>query len=191
MSARSLPTCSASVFRTWNLTPRRRAAASPRRLATVLAPHLALLQDQPSVLRDTFERILPELPCTPPLGFAILAELQTLQLSVADPRVPLQALLKNLGEDELDQFAGSTLPREWFVWAVCHALMRSESKEAAARYLHEDEELVRVFWLQFKLLKDPNQRQAILAALVATVGDRGAAFLDRMLASGCTLRPTC
>jgi len=150
----------------------------------------SLLEATPALLRDAFERVLPEPPNPPALCFAILAEMQALQVSAADPRVSLHPLLKQLGGDALDDFARSTLPREWFVWVVCYALLRPETRQDAARNVHDgDDDLVRVFWQQFKLLKDEGQRRAILSALVATVGDRGPAFLGRLLASGCGLRP--
>jgi hypothetical protein len=150
----------------------------------------SVLQGSPARLRESFERILPEPPYPPALCFAMLIELQPLQLSPADPRVPLLALLRNFGGESLDQFARSLLPREWFVWAVCYALLRPDSRDDAARHIHEgDDELVRLFWQQFRLLKDESQRRAILAALVATAGGRGPAFLGRLLAGGCGLRP--
>ncbi len=148
-----------------------------------------LLQATPAQLRDAFERVLPEPPLPPALCFAVLAEMQALRVSAVDPRVSLQPLLRQLGGKALDDFANSPLPREWFVWAVCYALVRPETRADAARYVHDgDDDLVRVFWQQFKLLKDESQRRAILSALLETVGARGPAFLGRLLASGCTLR---
>jgi hypothetical protein len=150
----------------------------------------SVLQGNPAEAREALERILPEPPYPPALCFSVLTELQPLRLSAADPRVPLHALLKTFGVRDLAQFAQSSLPREWFVWALCYALLRQDTRDEAARHLHEgDDELVRAFWQQFRLLKDPAQRRAILAALVATVGDRAPVFLGRLLASGCTLRP--
>jgi hypothetical protein len=149
----------------------------------------SVLQGSPADLRETCERILPEPPFPAALCFSVLAELQPLQLSAADPRVPLHALLKNFDEPELDQFAGSTLPREWFVWALCYALLRPETRDAAARHLHDgDDDLARVFWQQFRLLRDEGQRRAVLSVLVATAGDRGPVLLGRLLASSCDLR---
>jgi hypothetical protein len=150
----------------------------------------SVLQGSPGQLRETFERLLPEPPLPSALCFAILAELQPLGLSPADPRVPLHALLKNFGEPELEQFARSDLPREWFVWALCYALLRPDVRDAAARHLHDGgDDLALVFWQQLKLLRDEGQRRSILSALVATAGDRGPAFLGRLLAGGCGLRP--
>src|SRR5262249_23154342 len=144
----------------------------------------------PARAREALERILPEPPYPPALCFSVLTELQPLRLSAADPRVPLHALLKTFGARDLAQFAQSSLPREWFVWALCYALLRQDTRDEAARHLHEgDDELVRSFWQQFRLLKDPAQRRAILAALIATVGERAPVFLGRLLAGGCTLRP--
>ncbi|HKI34530.1 MAG TPA: magnesium transporter [Gemmataceae bacterium] len=149
-----------------------------------------LLQGTPARLRETFERVLPEPPLPPALCFSILTELQTLQLTPGDPRVPLHLLLKNFDGEELDEFARSPLPREWFVWALCYALLRPEARAAAARHVHEgSDELVRAFWQQFRLLKEQAQRRAILTPLVATVGDRGPTFLGRLLSSSSGLRP--
>jgi hypothetical protein len=148
----------------------------------------AALQDFPARLRETCERILPEPPYPPALCFAVLEELKDLRLSAADPRVPLHALLKGFGAEELDQFARSALPREWFVWAVCYALLRPEARDDAARHLHDGgDELARVFWQQFRLLKDEGQRRAILTTLVVTAGDRAPAFLHSLLACGCAV----
>jgi hypothetical protein len=150
----------------------------------------SVLQAHPVEVREALERILPEPPYLPQLCFSVLTELQTLRLSAADPRVPLHALLKTFGTQELAQFAQSSLPREWFVWALCYALLRPDTRDEAARYLHEgDEDLVRVFWQQFRLLRDAAQRRAILIGLVTTAGDRGPLFLGRLLACGSGLRP--
>ena len=92
----------------------------------------SLLQATPALLRETLECILPEPPLSAELRFAILAELQPLGVSSADPRVPLHTLLKNLDEEELDRFARSNLPREWFIWAICYAVLRPETRGAAA-----------------------------------------------------------
>jgi hypothetical protein len=150
----------------------------------------SVLQGSPGELRETFERLLPEPPLPPALCFSVLAELQPLRLSAADPRVPVHALLKNFGAPELELFARSDLPREWFVWALCYALLRPDTRDAAAGHLHDGgDDLARVFWQQFKLLRDEGQRRAVLAALVATAGDRGPAFVSRLLAGGCGLHP--
>jgi hypothetical protein len=150
----------------------------------------SVLQRTPGELRDTLERILPEPPLPATLCFALLSELQSLGVTVTDARVPLHGLLKNFGEQELDDFARGSLPREWFVWALCYSLVRTETRDAAARHLHEGgDDLVRVFWQQFKLLKDESQRRTILSALVRTAGDGGAVLLAGLLASGCALRP--
>jgi hypothetical protein len=148
-----------------------------------------LLQGTTARLRETFERILPEAPLPAALCFSLLREIQTLQVNPADARLPVHLLLKNFNEDELDEFARSSLPREWFVWALYYALLRPEPRETAARHVHDgDDELVRAFWQQFRLLKDQAQRQAILAPLVAAAGDRAPVFLGRLLGSGCALR---
>jgi hypothetical protein len=150
----------------------------------------SVLQQTPGELRDALERILPEPPLPTALCFALLSELQSLDVTVTDARASLHALLKNLGEQELDQFARSNLPREWFVWALCYALVRAQTRDAAARHLYEGGgDLVRVFWQQFKLLKDESQRRTILSALVATAGDGAPVFLAGLLASGCGLKP--
>jgi hypothetical protein len=150
----------------------------------------AVLHDRPGELRDAFERLLPEPPLAGALCFALLAELQPLSVSATDPRLPLHTLLKGFGEQELDQFARSTLPREWFVWALCYALLRRETRDAAARQLHEGgAELARVFWQQFRLLRDEAQRRAILSALVRTAGEARPVLLAGLLATGCGLPP--
>ncbi len=150
----------------------------------------SVLQQTPGELRDTLERVLPESPLPAALCFSLLSELQPLGVTVTDARVPLHALLKNFGEQELDQFARSNLPREWFVLALCYALVRTETRAAAARHFHEaGGELVRVFWQQFKLLKDESQRRTILTALVRTASDGAPVFLAGLLASGCALKP--
>jgi hypothetical protein len=150
----------------------------------------SVLQQTPGELRDVLERMLPEPPLPTALCFALLSELQSLGVTATDARVSLHALLKNLGEQELDRFARSNLPREWFVWALCYALVRAQTRDAAARHLHEGGgDLVRVFWQQFKLLRDESQRRTILSALVATAGDGALVFLAGLLASSYALKP--
>jgi magnesium transporter len=150
----------------------------------------SVLKDDPARLREALERVLPEPPYSPALCLAVLAELQSQQPPAAETRVPPHALLKNFGATDLEQFAHASLPREWFVWALCYAVLRPETRDSAARFLHEgDDGLVHLFWQQFRLLRDDAQRRAILSALVATAGVRGPSFLGRLLASGCPLRP--
>ncbi len=150
----------------------------------------AALKDDPTHLREALERILPEPPYSAALAFAVLAELQAQRLGTGETRVPLLGLLRNFNGSDLEQFARSELPREWFVWALCYALVRPDTRDAAARHVHDGgDELVRLFWQQFRMIKDAGQRKAILAGLVATAGDRAQDFLGRLLASGCPLPP--
>jgi hypothetical protein len=148
-----------------------------------------LLEGDPRRLRETFQRLLSDPPYPPALRFPFLQELKNLQLSPLDQRLPLHGLLRGGTVEDLEQFARSGLPREWFVWALCYALVKPETREAAARHLHDgDDALVRAFWDQFKLLKDETQRRAILAPLFPP-GPSGADFLSRLLKNRCGLRP--
>jgi len=149
----------------------------------------AILGGQPARLRDTFQRIVPEPPYAAELRFPLLRELRCLQLSPIDQRLPLNALLRDCSTDELDQFALSDLPREWFVLALCHALARTATRAYAVRRLHEgDDALIRSFWEQFKLLVDETQRRVILARLFRPDDPQSEVFLGRLLNSGCSVR---
>lgn len=142
----------------------------------------ALLKDDSARLRETLQRILPEPPYAPGLRLALLAELDHWELSPVDPRVPEHALLKNCTAEELDQLVQSRLPLEWIVLALLYALARAESRAAAVRYVHAgDDQLLGVFWEQFRLLTDESQRRTILTALFPTDKPEGIRFLERFL----------
>jgi hypothetical protein len=148
-----------------------------------------VLEGDPPRLRETFQRLLSDPAYPPALRFPFLQEVKKLQLSPLDQRLPLHGLLRGCTAEDLAQFARSDLPREWFVWALCYALVKPETREAAARHLHDgDDALVRAFWEQFKLLKDESQRRAILAPLFPA-GPAGADFLSRLLRGRHSLRP--
>jgi hypothetical protein len=142
----------------------------------------AILKDDAPQLRDAVQRLLPEPPYAPGLRLALLSELHRCQLSPVDPRLPWHALLKQCTAEDLDQLAQSHLPREWFVLALMHALGRTESRPAAVRHLHDgNDELLGLFWEQFRSLKEESQRRTILAALFPADKPEGFRLLERLL----------
>jgi hypothetical protein len=101
----------------------------------------------------------------------------------------LPPLLCGCGVEELSQFARSELPRNWLAHALCHGILRPETRELAVRCLHEgDEVLIRAFWEHFDHLVDEEQRRAILAPLFPSGDVAGVQFFSRLLRSGCALR---
>jgi hypothetical protein len=150
----------------------------------------SVLKEDPVRLRDALQRVLPEPPYPAALRFALLQELHHLQLSPLDQRLPFHGLLRGCTAEELDELSRSDLPREWFVWALCYALLKQEPRAGAVRHLHGgNDALVRTFWEQLRLLKDEDQRRAVLAPLFPTAGPEGAAFLGRLLQHRSVLRP--
>jgi hypothetical protein len=90
-------------------------------------------------------------------------------------------LLKNCSVTDLDLLAASKLDREWYVWALCHALVEPGTAAEAARRLHEaDDALIQIFWEQFLFLANEGQRRAILGPLFPAT-DEGARLLVRSL----------
>lgn len=145
----------------------------------------AVLEDDPSRLGEAFLRVLPEPPFPGDLRLALLRQLHELPLAHNDVRLPLHALLKDCAVADLDQLAASDLPPEWYVWALCYAVLRPETRPEAVRRLHEGpDDLVRTFWDQFRLVKDEAQRRAILAPLFPPGDPASAAFLSRLLHLG-------
>ena len=87
------------------------------------------LKGDPARLRDTLQRFLPPPPDSPAVRFSILTELQELQPLPILQQLPLHLLLRQCSADELERFARSNLPREWYVWAaVLSSLMRKFSE---------------------------------------------------------------
>lgn len=147
----------------------------------------AILKEDSSRLRDILQRVLPEPPYAAGLRLELLREMHRAQLSPLDPRQPWHALLKNCSPDELDQFAAAMLPPEWFSRALIYVLLKPDARATAVRHLQAaDDELLAVFWEQFKLLKDENQRRTILMPLFPADRPEGVEFFERLL----ELRPT-
>jgi hypothetical protein len=148
-----------------------------------------ILKGDPSKLRDTLQRILPPPPYTPEQRFAILPELRGLELFPLQQQLPLHGLLRQCTVEDLERFARSELPRPWYVWALCYAVLRAETQaHAAGRLQGGDDELLRVFWEQFKLLKDEGQRRAILTPLLTTGRGKSVLFFGRSLRVMVSLR---
>jgi hypothetical protein len=142
----------------------------------------SLLKDDSARLRETLQRILPEPPYPPPLRLALLRELHRCQLSPLDQRAPWHALLRLCSSDDLEHIANSDLPRDWFIWCLVYALMKSDARSEAVGYLHAGgEDLLRDFWEQFKLFREEGQRRAILTPLFPPGEQKGFRFLERML----------
>ncbi len=149
----------------------------------------SVLREEPGRLREVFTRLLPEPPFPSELRFGLLAELRDLPLSTFDQRMMLPPLLCGCTVEELGQFADSELPRNWLAHALCHGILRPETREFAVRCLHEgDEALIQAFWAHFDHLVDEEQRRAILAPLFPTGDAVGVQFFSRLLRSGCTLQ---
>ncbi len=126
----------------------------------------AILKDDPARLRETLQRILPEPPYPPGLRLDLMVELNRCQLSPLDQRAPWHTVLKHCSSEDLEHFTRFDLPREWFVWALIYAMARPEPRAQAVRLLHAgDDDLVRSFWEQFRMLKDEGPRRTILGLL--------------------------
>ncbi len=133
-------------------------------------------------LRETLQRLLPPPPYPPALRFGILRELHQLQLFPVNQPLPLQSLLRHCTVEELRQFALPELPRQWFVWALCYAIVKPETQEESVRLLHSsDDPMLQTFWEQFKLLKEESQRRPILAPLLAGKDGKAVLFFSRSL----------
>jgi hypothetical protein len=150
----------------------------------------SLLMDDPGRLRATVQRILPEPPYTAALRFALLRELHSLQLSPVDQRPTGHGLLRSCSAAELDQFAQSDLPREWFVWALCYAIANRETRAEAVRHLHGgSDELLASFCAQLRLLRDEDRRRAILAPVFPPSDPQRLPFFGRLLKQRGALPP--
>jgi len=115
--------------------------------------------------------------------------LQHLPLSPADQRVLLPSLLGGCSVEELERFAGADLPRTWFAHALCHGVLRPETRAHAITCLHEgDDVLILALWEHFEHLADEEQRRAILAALFPPDDAQGPRFLSRFLRTCSTMR---
>jgi hypothetical protein len=148
-------------------------------------PHWRLLRlvfkDDIRRLRETLLRVLPAPPFPADFRIGLLEELSSLQMPKAQGPARFQALLTSCSSDDLDLLARSKLDREWFVWALCHALVEENTASEAARHLHAaDDALIRTFWEQFLLLANEGQRRAILGPLFPPT-EAGARFLIRSL----------
>jgi hypothetical protein len=133
-------------------------------------------------LRDTLQRLLPPPPYPAGLRFALLREIHQLELFPTNQPLPLGSLLRQCAAEELRQFAPSDLPRAWFVWALCHAIVKPETQDEAVRLLHAgDDSLLTTFWEQFKLIKEESQRRPILAPLLAGSDGKAVLFFSRSL----------
>lgn len=149
----------------------------------------SVLADEPARLNETIQRLLPRPPYTPELRSALLLELERSGLSPVDPRAPWHVLLKNCTAEEVDRLGQSGLALECYAALLLYAFARGESRAAAAKQLHEGkDELLALFWEQFRLLKDENQRRIILAELFPPTEAEGVRFLIRFLTQRTRLR---
>jgi hypothetical protein len=155
-------------------------------------PHTALLwsvlKHDPTAMAQTFQRLLPEPPYAPARRFALLQELHALGLEQAELQLPLHPLVRDCSLEELEELARAEFPREWYVWAVCYALVRQETRSTAVKHLHGcDDRIFQTFWDQFQHLTDEGQRRAILAPLFDPALPTRVAFFSRMLKHHCYL----
>lgn len=155
-------------------------------------PHTALLwsvlKHDPTAMAQTFQRLLPEPPYDPQWRFALLLELHGLAISSAEVHLPLHSLMRDCSAEELEELARSDFPREWYVWALCYALVRPETRATAVRHLHGcDDGIFRTFWDQFQHLTDEGERRAILGPLIDPALSTRVAFFSRMLKYRCHL----
>jgi hypothetical protein len=136
----------------------------------------------PMRIKESLERVLPPGPHAPELRFGLLGELLELKSLALGQQLPMHALLKQCSPAELERFARSDLPREWYVWALCYGLVKGENQAAALQALHgADDGLLRVFWEQFKLLKEEAPRRAILGPLFGARDGNAVLFFSRSL----------
>jgi hypothetical protein len=149
----------------------------------------SILEEDLARLGAALQRAVPEPPYAPALRLELLRELHRAKLSPIDSRVGLQRVLKLCNGEELESISSSGLLHEWYAWALCFALARTETKaEAARRLLAAPDEVVRAFGEQVKLLKDEAQRRALLVPLFPANDPQAAAFLSRLLKNRCGLR---
>src|SRR5262249_40889598 len=147
-----------------------------------------ILHDDAHRLWETFHRLLPEPPYPPEIRVALLQELHRLQMARRPRRLHSHRLLKRCSSADLEQLAGSTLDRRWFIRALCYALLEPDTQQEAVRYLHRgDDALLRIFWEQFQLVKKESLRRQILAPLFP-LSEEGTRFLSRSLKNACKLR---
>src|SRR5262249_19319840 len=149
----------------------------------------AVLQYEPARFRETIQRLLPDPPYHPEMRFGVLEELQQLPLSPSDQRALLPTLLSGCSVEELNRFAESELPRTWFAHALCHGVLRPETREYSVDQLHNaDDAFLHALWEHFQHLTDEDQRRAILMWLFPADDPGAVRFLSRLLRSGRSLR---
>jgi|GEM_PF-6044582 len=154
-------------------------------------PHWRLLQftvhEDASRLWEAFHRSLPEPPYAPDLRVALLQELHRLQLTRHPRKLHFHRLLKHCDNADLVRLAESSLDRRWLIRALCYALLEAETTQEAVRQLHGgDDELVRIFWEQLRLIAKEALRRQILAPLFSA-SETGRQFLSRSLKAGFSL----
>jgi hypothetical protein len=149
----------------------------------------SVLRHESGRISDVVQRVIPEPPFHTETRFGLLDALQHLPLSPADQRVLLPALLGGCDVEELRRFADTDLPRTWFAHALCHGVLRSETREHCVSVLHKgDDTLICALWEHFEHLVDEEQRRAILVPLFPPDEPQGPRFLSRFLRTGCTMR---
>src|SRR5262249_12914240 len=149
----------------------------------------AVLRHEPGRLSDAVQHVVPDPPFHTEPGFGLLDALQHLPLSPTDQRLLLPPLLGGCSVEELKRFAAADLPRTWFAHALCHGVLRPETRVHAITCLHEgDDVLIRALWEHFEHLADEEQRRAILAALFPLDDAQGPRFLSRFLRTGSAMR---
>jgi hypothetical protein len=149
----------------------------------------SVLRHESGRISEVVQRIMPDPPFHTEARFGLLDALQHLPLSPSDQRVLLPVFLGGCSVEELERFADADLPRTWFAHALCHAVLRPETREYAVTVLHNgDDVLIRALWEQFEHLSDEEQRRAILAVLFPPDEPQGPRFLSRFLRAGCTMR---
>ena len=161
------------------------ATALAQKTALDWKPHWRLLRlalrNDVEKLRETILRILPPPPFPTDFRMALLEEISSLPLPRLRGPGRFQVLLKNCSVADLDLLWASKLNREWYVWALCHALVEPATVVEAIRRLHTaDDALIQIFWEQFLLLANESQRRAILGPLFPP-SEAGARFLMRSL----------
>src|SRR5262249_25265791 len=88
-----------------------------------------ILHDDAHRLWETFHRLLPEPPYPPEIRVALLQELHRLQMARRPRRLHSHRLLKRCSSADLEQLAGSTLDRRWFIRALCYALLEPDTQQ--------------------------------------------------------------
>jgi hypothetical protein len=149
-----------------------------------------LLKDDAPRLQETLQRLLPEPPWPAALRLALVQELQSLPLALPPDRPPLRTLLADCTADDLDRFAGSSVPPGWFAWALVHTLGRPATRAEVVRHLLEGPDaLVRAFGGHLQDAREEDRRRVLLAPLFPPGDSRGLALLSRLLRGRCGLRP--